>query len=126
MQRLFTTFPNSWPGAGLLLLRIAAAAPSLFDCVSFICNAAPGSNPLLQLASVAIGGFIMAGFFTPLAAVSKVLLETWLGLHDAVPIRGEHALLAIMGAVLIMTGPGAWSIDARLFGRKRIDMDANV
>ncbi len=31
-------------------------------------------------------------------------------------------MLGVLGAVLAMVGPGAWSIDARLFGRKRIDM----
>jgi hypothetical protein len=31
-------------------------------------------------------------------------------------------MLAALGAALAMVGPGAWSIDARLFGRKRIDM----
>jgi hypothetical protein len=31
-------------------------------------------------------------------------------------------LQAALGAVLAMVGPGAWSIDARLFGRKRIDI----
>jgi hypothetical protein len=29
---------------------------------------------------------------------------------------------AVLGAVLAMVGPGAWSIDARLFGRKRINL----
>jgi putative oxidoreductase len=29
---------------------------------------------------------------------------------------------AVLGAVLAMVGPGAWSIDSRLFGRKRIDI----
>jgi len=29
---------------------------------------------------------------------------------------------AVLGAVVAMVGPGAWSIDARLFGRKRIDI----
>jgi len=27
---------------------------------------------------------------------------------------------AVLGAALAMVGPGAWSIDARLFGRKHI------
>jgi putative oxidoreductase len=31
-------------------------------------------------------------------------------------------LQAVLSAVVAMVGPGAWSIDARLFGRKRIDM----
>ena len=30
-------------------------------------------------------------------------------------------ILGAFGAMLAMVGPGAWSIDARLFGRKRID-----
>jgi len=28
----------------------------------------------------------------------------------------------VLGAILAMVGPGAWSIDARLFGRKHIDL----
>jgi hypothetical protein len=31
-------------------------------------------------------------------------------------------MLAAVGAALAMVGPGVWSIDARLFGRKRIDI----
>ena len=30
--------------------------------------------------------------------------------------------LAVLTAGVAMLGPGAWSIDARLFGRKRFDM----
>jgi uncharacterized membrane protein YphA (DoxX/SURF4 family) len=34
-----------------------------------------------------------------------------------------HAFLAVLLASVAMLGPGAWSIDARLFGRKRFDFD---
>jgi uncharacterized membrane protein YphA (DoxX/SURF4 family) len=30
-----------------------------------------------------------------------------------------HILLGVLCASVVMLGPGAWSIDARLFGRKR-------
>jgi hypothetical protein len=33
-----------------------------------------------------------------------------------------YILLGTLGAALAMLGPGAWSIDARLFGRKYIDI----
>jgi hypothetical protein len=31
-------------------------------------------------------------------------------------------MLAALGAALAMVGPGAWSVDALLFGRKHIDI----
>ena len=34
----------------------------------------------------------------------------------------NHVFLAVLTAGVAMLGPGAWSIDARLFGRKRFDM----
>jgi hypothetical protein len=35
---------------------------------------------------------------------------------------GPHALLAAIGLCLALLGPGAWSIDARLFGRRRVEI----
>jgi uncharacterized membrane protein YphA (DoxX/SURF4 family) len=34
-----------------------------------------------------------------------------------------HVFLAVIAASVAMLGPGAWSIDARLYGRKRFDID---
>jgi putative oxidoreductase len=33
-----------------------------------------------------------------------------------------HLLLAVLAVSVAMLGPGAWSVDARLFGRRRIDI----
>jgi hypothetical protein len=54
----------------------------------------------------------VAGLFLAVSEVSLLLFPT---------INGSmHILLAALGAGLAMIGPGAWSVDARLFGRKRI------
>jgi putative oxidoreductase len=37
-------------------------------------------------------------------------------------MRLIHIFLAVLAAGVAMLGPGAWSIDARLFGRKRFRM----
>jgi hypothetical protein len=34
-----------------------------------------------------------------------------------------HVFLAVLSVSVAMLGPGAWSVDARLFGRKRFDID---
>ena len=38
-------------------------------------------------------------------------------------LRWIHIFLAVLAVSVAMLGPGAWSIDARLFGRKRFDID---
>jgi putative oxidoreductase len=62
---------------------------------------------------------IWIGFWTPLAAVagstSQVIVMIF-GHRFELPL----VVFAALGLSLAMLGPGAWSFDARLFGRKRI------
>jgi len=68
----------------------------------------------------AAGIMLLVGLWTPLAGTLIAVLEAW-----NIFIRSTSPLisitLGILGATLAMIGPGAWSIDARLFGRKHID-----
>jgi putative oxidoreductase len=120
VQRLFSTFPNGWPGRALLLLRLVAAAPLLQQSIAFICGFNHSSVLALELVALASATLLALGFCTPLAALLLVGLEGWLAFH-AGKLFGEHSLFAAIGISLAMLGPGAWSIDAHLFGRKRID-----
>ena len=65
-----------------------------------------------------LGLFILVGLWTPLAGTLIVVIEAWIALAGA----GNElsVVLAVLGGTLAMIGPGAWSIDARLFGRKHI------
>lgn len=64
---------------------------------------------------------LLVGFWTPVAGVSMAAAELSLAfLHSHDP--WIHILLAALGIALAMVGPGAWSLDARLFGRKRIQI----
>ena len=75
----------------------------------------------MPIVSIAIGMFLLAGLWTPLAGALLAATELW-----AAFARGNnasfHLLLAALGVSLMMLGPGTWSIDAQLFGRKRIDI----
>jgi putative oxidoreductase len=74
---------------------------------------------VLQLIAAAAAALLLAGFWTPIAGLFLAAIEIGLVLsHSYDPWL--HILLAALGAALAMLGPGAWSVDARLFGRKRI------
>ena len=120
MQRLFSTFPNNWPGGGLLLLRIAAGVPLILEGVSEILRA-PRPIPLIAAGAVMVTGvFLLVGLWTPLSGALAVFIQVWMVISHTGQ-RGVHALLVALAASLVMLGPGAWSIDARLFGRRRLN-----
>jgi putative oxidoreductase len=118
MQRLFSTFPNSWPGAGLLILRICAALSTIL-CV-FVPPLQDLSAKVFQVIASATGALLLMGLWTPVAGLLQVCVELTCGFGHNAPDLSQ-CLLSALGLGLSMTGPGAWSIDARLFGRKQID-----
>jgi len=74
---------------------------------------------VLQIVGAAAGLLILGGLWTPVAGVLAGIVEVWIGLSQ--PAAQSSALiLAILGVSLAMIGPGAWSIDARLYGRKQL------
>jgi uncharacterized membrane protein YphA (DoxX/SURF4 family) len=74
---------------------------------------------ILQLLAAGAAALLLVGFWTPVAGVLMAVAELSLAFsHAADP--SMHILLGALGGALAMLGPGAWSVDARLFGRKRI------
>jgi uncharacterized membrane protein YphA (DoxX/SURF4 family) len=112
----------------LLLLRAVIGIATVVQGGSFIgaLDATPGSW-LLGLPALASGCMLLIGFLTPLAGVIvgidvvaislSVPLTPTPVVFDSRPafIFGLTILLAIIGA-----GPGRFSVDARVFGRREI------
>jgi putative oxidoreductase len=121
LQRLFSTFPSGWPGAGLLVLRTAAGIPLLIGGSPEIRAVPQSALSALHLLAIGAGIFLLAGLWTPLVGALLVVLELWWAFAPGGG-DGLHILLAALGVSLIMLGPGACSVDARLFGRKRIEI----
>jgi putative oxidoreductase len=118
VQRLFSTFPNSWPGLGLLILRFAVGL-SLVGVVHVAGDLADAAG---LLACCVVGGvavLIWIGLWTPLAAVTGAAIQI-LVISFGHQFNLSSVLFAAVGLSLAMLGPGAWSFDARLFGRKRL------
>lgn len=117
MQRLFSMFPNSWPGTGLLLLRIASGATLIRQAL--VGPPAIALHPLEALA----GALLIAGLWTPVAGSVVVVCQLWTVLAALDDVRSA-VLLATIGAALAMLGPGSTSLDNQFFGRKRFDVNA--
>jgi putative oxidoreductase len=118
VQRLFSTFPNSWPGLGLLILRFATGL-SLAAAAHVAGDLADTASALARYVVVGVAVLIWIGLWTPLAAVAAAAIQV------IVIILGHQfnwslPVFVALDLSLAMLGPGAWSFDARLFGRKRL------
>jgi putative oxidoreductase len=121
LQRLFSTFADGWPGLGLIIQRFVTAA-ALFSCAATRYSTSAEPAVLVPyLISAGAGLFLLLGLWTPIAGYITAAVELWVAFSS----RGNPTLalvLAASSASLAMIGPGAWSIDARLFGRKHISV----
>jgi hypothetical protein len=120
LQRLFSMFPGGWPGAGLLVLRLVVAIPLLIGGHPESWGM-PHDGLYLRFIAIAVGSLLVAGLWTPVAGALQATIALWIIL-DQRGALGVHLMLAALGVSLVMLGPGALSLDARLFGRKRIDV----
>jgi putative oxidoreductase len=127
LQRLFSTFPDRWPGFGLLLLRLGLGLRVIY--IGTVSLSRQPSEPITHAQSLiaVVGGiFLLTGLWTPmigtLLALDEVWIAVWLYLSHHADIA-TPVFLAVLSGSVAMVGPGTWSIDARLFGRRRIYHD---
>jgi uncharacterized membrane protein YphA (DoxX/SURF4 family) len=121
LRRLFSTFARGWPGVGLLLMRLGLGIALIDRGLMRMCSGPTGHLPVLSVITSVAGLLLLAGLWTPIAATLVATIEVW-RIHLHVGDPWIHILLAILGAALALLGPGAWSVDARLFGWKRLDI----
>ena len=125
MQRLFSGFANGLPGTGLLLLRLLTGAALVHFGIANLRETPPLATDVLQIIGIGAGILLLVGLWTPVAGALAAIVKISIALSRFLSHSGDPWIAivqAVLGAVLAMVGPGAWSIDARLFGRRRIDL----
>jgi uncharacterized membrane protein YphA (DoxX/SURF4 family) len=83
--------------------------------------AARNLTAMADLAAAVAGILVISGLFTPVAGAIIVLVQASMAFSPAFAHDGERSIrlfLAAVSASVAMLGPGAWSMDARRFGRK--------
>ena len=118
MQRLFSTFANRWPRAGLLLQRILTALLLIRVGVLVSPGTPTGHWMIPQLIGSLAGIFLIAGLWTPIVGALVSGLQLWVVVTRTGDLWASVTLFTL-GCTIAMIGPGAWSLDARIFGRKR-------
>ena len=114
MQRLFGMFPNRGAGFALLVLRLSVAAA----LVSYqrLC---PGREMEVLLALSRIAAIlIVVGWYTPVAALAATVISLC-SLWVCRELEVNVLMVAILVAIGFL-GAGAYSIDARLYGSRRL------
>ena len=121
MRRLYSTFADGWPGIGLLLLRMVLGVALVMSAGTSFCNPLPVNAPTISILLAGAGITLIAGLWTPVAGMLVTLVEIW----KTLTVSGEpwvYLLLAAIACSLALLGPGLWSVDARLFGWKRVEV----
>jgi uncharacterized membrane protein YphA (DoxX/SURF4 family) len=125
---LFSAYPGGLAGIGLVLLRSVIGFTAAWQ--GLLCLATTDAGATIRIAgglAVLTGILLVTGFRTRLASFLIALGIAFISLHTLSPPTRElfDWLLPIlfaetMSTALVFLGPGAFSIDAYLYGRKEI------
>jgi uncharacterized membrane protein YphA (DoxX/SURF4 family) len=128
LQRLYSGFPGGLPGVALAVLRSVIGITVLVQ--GGLCLAQPDLTPTAWfsgLLTLAAGFLVSIGFLTPIAVAVTVLYAAGVALAllpSPMPSLFDSNLSLVFGLAMLLSiigiGPGAFSVDARVFGRREI------
>lgn len=120
MRRLYSTFAGGSPGIGLILMRLVVGFALLNSSAIALLSGPATPMTVLSILLTTAAILLVIGLYTPIVGTFVAVIEV----GRLVIISADrllYLLLATISVALAMLGPGLWSVDARLFGWKRIE-----
>ena len=102
-------------------MRLVAGIAVIARAVAMLWGGPKLGPAILQVLAVGVGLLLLAGLWTPLAGALVAVICIW-EIFSQPGDLWTNILLGTLCVSLALLGPGAWSVDARLFGWKRIDI----
>lgn len=121
MQRLYSTFADRWPGVGLLLQRVVATILLVRLCVVHLTDSSFSVSMIPHIIAACAGILFLVGLWTPLVGVLIAVVELWIAVTHPGDPWVSITLATICGTSALL-GPGAFSVDARLYGRRHLEV----
>ena len=121
MQRLYSNFADRWPGIGLLLQRGLVAIMLVRFSVIHLMDSSFSISMIPNIIGACAAMLFLVGLWTPFVGTLIAVLELWIAVTH-VSDSWISIMLATISATLAMLGPGAFSIDAVLFGRRHLEV----
>lgn len=118
MRRLFSTFADGAPGAGLLLLRLSASVGLIVPAVTALLDGPAAIAAVFHALPAGLGVLLLAGLWTPIVGTLVAVDALW-DVFASTRLCCS-IMIATVGAALALLGPGALSVDARIFGWKSV------
>lgn len=103
------------------MLRVVAGIALVLRTAMALRGDPPVGQTIQHVLTGVLGLLLLVGLWTPVVGTFLAIVASWTAFLHPVD-RLSWILLATFGAALALLGPGGWSLDARLFGWKRVEL----
>jgi putative oxidoreductase len=118
---LYSTFAMGLPGLGLLLIRLAVGGNAGVHGIGLLKSGLSSTSLAAAMFHLSLCAMVVVGLWTPVAG-TMLALTALVDAYLHPELRECCVVVGIVAAAAALVGPGRWSVDAQLFGWRRLEI----